>query len=323
MGDFIASGSAYLQTIQKSFVTQLNHSVTTLHSSLNTIKAHPIIKENLTILIGYQNELKKFLSSIPHLESTLNKPEVSVAIGIFTLALLVFIPVIIYRRKKSKSKTNAAKQASVESPTSNVRSPSPEKCSISANWPPEPTKVEKTVQDPFLAANNGGHEDNAGTTINVGAFVRRLRVSGLKVKRIKNGQTKDQVLRLTSKGDVAWSRSIFSKSQPISSLVSAFDADNAFMLEFKKRALRFTVDPSEAPYDSKSVIAHFNAIIKKLAHEPTYITAICKFNGSDIPDDDHDDDASALSESSNTATPLKKPTQTKGVQGNHLPAVSE
>lgn len=332
MEDFLVVGKVYVLKIQESFMIHFNHLFVILQNYIKThaatIKSNPIIQKQLLMLMQYTQDYKKLTSTIPYFENTLNKPEVSIAIGIFTLFLLVIIPVIIYRRKKSKL-NKTAKISSVASATpvtaKSVDSTSnSSKVSVAANWPPEPSKIEKTVQDPFIAPK---HHDESGSDnlLNIGAFVRKLRVSGIKVQRLKKEQSKDQLLRLTSKGVVAWSKSIFSKSQPIASLLNAFEADDGFILEFKKYSFRFNVDKSENTYDSKSIIIHFNAIVKKLHHEPSYIIALCKFNGSDIPDDDFDDNASAISDSSTVhASPVKKDAPGKGTaQGSHLPAVKE
>jgi len=356
MEDFIASGLVHLKIIQNVFVNHFNQSIDSTKSFIITMKSHPMIKKQLTTFLEYSQiyneQWKKLLSTIPHLESTLNKPEITIAIGVFTLLLLVLIPVIIYRRKKSKviaktltttSSTSATTAyitpattttttSSITTTSSTVSSSEKKISAIVATKPPEQTSkavVPSTTtsttavgKDITSAVANGVvHDETSDNGINVGAFVRKLRVSGIKVKRIKNNQSSDQILRLTSKGIVAWSRSIFSKSQPISSLVSALEADSGFILEFKKCAPRFVVDKSETKYDTKSIIAHFNAITKKLLHEPSYITSICKANSSDIPDDDHDDNASVASElnpSRKNLTPAKTITA-----GNQLPAVSE
>jgi len=349
MEDIIASGLVHLKIIQNVFVNHFNQSIDATKSFAMTMKSHPMIKKQLSTFLEYSQiyneQWKKLLSTIPHLESTLNKPEITIAIGVFTLLLLVLIPVIIYRRKKSKviaktlttassyitPATTTTTTSSITTTSSTVSSSEKKISAIVATKPPEQTSkavvpnttTSTTVgKDTTSAAANGVvHDETSDNGINVGAFVRKLRVSGIKVKRIKNGLSSDQILRLTSKGIVAWSRSIFSKSQPISSLVSALEADSGFILEFKKCAPRFVVDKSETKYDTKSIIAHFNAITKKLLHEPSYITSICKANSSDIPDDDHDDNASVASELNPSR---KNPTPAKTITaGNQLPAVSE
>ena len=135
--------------------------------------------------------------------------------------------------------------------------------------------------------------------LDIDSFIRQLRQKGLQVQRIKHGVASDQVLRLNHKGEVLWSNSFFSKTQHITTLISAFNADNqSFLLEFKKRTLLFKLKNSEKSYTTDNVIKYFNAIVKKQLTDPYFAVNICNSGKGDFDQQIMNDDASSVNSDS-------------------------
>jgi hypothetical protein len=254
---------------------------------------------------------KKLATYLPGLNNSVSKPEVSLVISTFTLFLVIVVPILMHFKAKHRRKKT------LEIQIDNIEiQPKPHVTfteTISTN-----INHSKTVPDSLQNSKNGTPEklpDNSSNenlngsvddtplkspSTDLVSFIRKMRNTGFKVIRIKKKLTKPQVLRLDSKGSVVWSRSFFMKSQPITALMSAFESDSGFILEFKKKTLHFKVDPSELPqYDAGTMIRYFTAIIKRLKVEPSYVNDICKDLGSQ--NDNFDDGASEESDTTRSS----------------------
>ena len=284
-----------------------------------------IIHNQLSNIFDITNErVHQILKDYPNFETAINKPEISIAIASITLFILLIVPFITRKSKKNikvsskPSDTNLVKtnNNTTQQPSQSTNGKSsqalttdtqPRRGATSNNdslstLEKSPTAAAPSVS-PQTSPNSSSHE--------VDDFIRRLRLTGFKIERLKHSQSKDQTLKLTSKGDLRWSRSFFSKYQPLNSIVSAFEADDGFILEFKKKSLHFRMKSTEHPYNATVMVKLFNLVIIKLKVHPNFIIDICKANGI-ANDDDYDDNASQASENSRLS--LGSPFHSGGVK---------
>jgi hypothetical protein len=298
------------------------------------------INSILNFVLKFQNVVTNNLLKI----SNLNKNEGTTKfILLLSLTLIAAVIISIYFRRNSKVKVKLTKQTEQNSPvvvnslheskheiimadavvlqsnklkSNSLDSSNQYKPVVISHLPNEsPLKTNNESQDHFRERSPSQSSKNGQ---NVDSFVRRLRVTGFKVRRIKKNIVKEQRLKLNSRADVTWSTSIFSKKQPILSLVSAFSSDKGFILEFKNKVVHFEMFESEKPYDADLMIKYFNLIIDRLGKNNKYVLDVCKSN---ISTHDHDESSSVYSDSTNglSKTPIRQTSQS--FQG--LPAVSE
>ena len=251
---------------------------------------------------NFVSSAREFISREIPFETAINKPEISIAIASITLFILLIVPLITRKSTKNnnqilsyrtdqniivKEENKTLHLATNESSHTSVTSEP--KVNLNSNANSGSISLSTPEKVPLSVNNNTSSQPfpSITTSLEVDDFVRRLRVTGLKIERLKNSSSKDQILQLTSKADLRWSRSYFSKYQPINTIVSAFEADEGFILEFKKKTLHFRIKSSEHPYNATVVVKYFNLIINKLKTHPTFVIDICNGNY-----DDRDDSAS-------------------------------
>lgn len=258
--------------------------------------AKPIERAKQAIHHGVSKELAVKLSEI---ESVVQEYNLFLIIAAISIVILIFVPFLIFskRRRKTVLKVTEPPVALTGVPIKtidqvqqirNTKDRNRELCNETSTV----AQLDSTIN---LTKNNVSKI--AIAALDVDGFIRRLRTKGFQVLRLKNKAFEDhKVLRLTSKAYVTWSRSYFSKSQPLSSLVSVFESDGkGFIMEFKQKTLYFQVKESEYPFDAASIIKYFNAVIKKMKQEPTVVMNICKDPALSIHDD-YDDGESLASD---------------------------
>ena len=275
---------------------------------------------NFTKAINYFNHqfLENVISKYPELNHLVKKSgQTPVVLFASTLLLTLLSSALIYllfiknRRKGIKSKTDKFNSQSIVAKTQTKNTISANGIQnktksidinidqSNSNLPSSTTAVNK---DDILFNNNDSTKITPSskiTMLDIDSFIRQLRQKGLQVQRIKHGVASDQVLRLNHKGEVLWSNSFFSKTQHITTLISAFNADNqSFLLEFKKRTLLFKLKNSEKSYTTDNVIKYFNAIVKKQLTDPYFAVNICKSGKGDFDQQIMNDDASSVNSDS-------------------------
>jgi hypothetical protein len=162
---------------------------------------------------------------------TINKPEFSIAIAAVACGILATVAINIIFRKKSV-KTKQVENHDVKPLINEAIKSEPLQVDTTKHTP---IKTAETVVEPSKSAP----QTPTKSELDVDGFIRKLLVNGFQVQRVKkNNIVKEQVLRINSKGVVSWSKGFFSKNQPITSLLSAFESDSSgFILEFKKKTL--------------------------------------------------------------------------------------
>lgn len=223
-----------------------------------------------------------------------------ILVATLSLIMAVLLGTILFRRGKKKEDPI---DEPIFHPTEQLQATKKEKI---RPQPPTPPPIEVLPLD-------------------IDAFVRKLRYSGFSVQRVKNGKVKDVTLRLSPHGELHWSNSFFKTKLPITTLVSAFKAnddvnDSTFLLEFKnKRVLHLRLESFEYPFDAKGVVKYFGAVIKKLVQNPRFVADILS-DPALAKIKENDDDTMSVASVSTVQTPSVSPAFTR--YGNRLNGLS-
>lgn len=250
------------------------------------------------------------ISKYPHLKEIIDKsgqtPVVLISIILLFLLLLFASIYLFFVKGKKKVKAKTLENAVDSKSQSILSSASPAHVNNPKSDPINHSKVTSKAVSPSKSTgpiidttvnasslNNNNPSSTKSNLLDLDDFVYKLRLTGFKVERIKNGKVFDQLLRLNDRGQLRWSNSFFSKPQHISTLVNAIEGDSntSFILEFKNKTVHFKLKKSELPYTSTTMMEYFNAIVKKLVQDPNYIMNICKSTTGNH-DNDIDDGAS-------------------------------
>ena len=136
----------------------------------------------------------------------------------------------------------------------------------------------------------------------IDGFVRRLYKTGFQVDLMNNILTQNQHFRLIENGTLQWSNGILIKKKLLSDLknVTENESNHCTCMNFNNGStIHFKVKSTEFPFTDNVMILYFNAIIKKIKENPTYIQDVLssqpdmdKFQDIDLDSDDDESNSS-------------------------------